>query len=139
MLALNKARLRAIAFIAAVLAIGGFFGARSLFAETKPMVNEKLLTTMWFNVDVSDADDPDDPSESEQIITSEGNTDAECSEPEGTLCAVRLQYDEQNQDIINLLAEIDGPNPPSIADLLATEAASPPSSASGPNFTYKEE
>jgi hypothetical protein len=90
------------------------------------------LSNQWVQLEI--AGTPTNPAD--QVVIEEGNSDPDCNEPSGEICAVELNYDPSAPMIAPLLARIGGPNPPTVAEFI-TAGATYTGPGSTPLYTHK--
>ncbi|MGV3763865.1 hypothetical protein [Parapedobacter sp.] len=96
-------------------------------------IENSHFADLWLQITPSGT--PTEPENQE--VTEEGNTDPFCVEPDGTICAVELNYNPTAPAIAALLNRIGTSNPPTVAEFLDAGA-----SYTGSNneavYTYKD-
>lgn len=90
------------------------------------------LSNQWVQLEI--AGTPTNPAD--QVVIEEGNSDPDCNEPSGEICAVELNYDPSAPMIAALLDRIGGPNPPTVAEFI-TAGATYTGPGSTPLYTHK--
>jgi len=92
MLALNKARLSAIALITIILAVVGFYGVRSLFAEETKSIAGTKMEQAWYPVNkIGTSENPEHIEVGGSPILPAPTAPGACSiDNEGEPCAVLL-------------------------------------------------